>query len=210
MKPSSRIRILIADDHFVVRAGLRSILDEEEDMKVVGEAPNGLKAVEAWETLAPHVALMDLRMPVCSGVEAAKLIRERDPSARILVLSSYEGDEEIHAAMEAGATGYLLKHSSSEQIVPAIRALAAGKKWIPKDVAAQLATRKRSEPLTQREREILQLLATGLANKEVGGRFGLTEGTVKWHVKNILGKLQVPDRTAAVTVALRRGIIQLP
>lgn len=210
MKPSSRIRILLVDDHFVVRAGLRSILDEEEDMEVVGEAPNGLKAVEAWEALTPHVTLMDLRMPVCSGVEAARLIRARDPGARILVLSSYEGDEEIHAALEAGATGYLLKHSSSEQIVPAIRALAAGKKWIPRDVAEQLANRKRSEPLTQREREILQLLATGLANKEVGGRFGLTEGTVKWHVKNILGKLQVPDRTAAVTVALRRGIIQLP
>ena len=206
---ASTIKLLVADDHFVVREGLRSIFRREMDFEMVGEAANGIKAVEAYERLRPDVTIMDLRMPLRTGVEATRIIKEKYPEARILMLSSFEGDEDIHASLKAGAMGYLLKHSSCDQIVPAIRALMTGQKWIPQAVAAHLSARKQAESLTTREREIMRLLATGLANKQIAATFGLTEGTVKCHVKNILAKLQVPDRTAAVTVALRRGIIHL-
>lgn len=204
------ISILVTDDHFVVREGLRSILRRETDFTVVGEAANGLEAVRAHATLRPDVTIMDLRMPVCGGVEAIRRIRAADPTARILVLSNFEGDEDIHAALSAGAMGYLLKHSSGDQITPAIRSLMQGKPWIPREVADNLASRKRGEVLSEREREIVRLLVLGEANKEIASALGITEQTVKSHVKNILAKLQVRDRTEAVTVALRRGIVHLP
>ncbi len=210
MTPAASISILIADDHFVVREGLRSILRREADFTVVGEAANGLEAASAHARLRPDVTLMDLRMPVCGGVEAIQRIRATDPAARILVLSSSEGDEDIHAALSAGAMGYLLKHSSGDQVTPAIRSLMRGKPWIPREVADRLASRARGEILSEREREILTLMVLGEANKQIGSALGITEQTVKSHVKNILAKLQVRDRTEAVTVALRRGIVHLP
>ncbi len=202
------IRILIVDDHFVVREGLRSIIRREVDMRVEGEAANGAEAEERYRDLEPDVTVMDLRMPVRGGVETIRAIREIDPRARILVLSNFEGDEDIHAAIEAGAMGYLLKHSSGDQIVPAIRALMDGRTWIPPEVARQL--RERGEILTPREREILRLIALGEANKQIAGALEITEHTVKSHLKNIFAKLQARDRTEAVTAALRRGIIHLP
>lgn len=210
MNFSSITGILVVDDHFAVREGLRSILRREPDLSVTGEAANGVEAVEVFLRTRPHVVIMDLRMPVRGGVEATRLIREADPQARILVLSSFDGDEDIHAALTAGATGYLLKHSSGDQLVPAIRALLRGESWIPAEVGQILANRKRAEVLTPREKEILHRLALGEANKEIGQVTGISEQTVKSHVKNILAKLQVRDRTEAVTVALRRGIIHLP
>ena len=210
MSPSGSIRILITDDHFVVREGLRSILRREADFTVVGEAANGNEAVTAHARLHPDVTIMDLRMPVCGGVEAIRKIRAASPAARILVLSNFEGDEDIHAALSAGAMGYLLKHSSGDQVTPAIRSLMLGKRWIPQEVAAHLASRERGEVLSDREREIVKLLVLGEANKEIASVLGITEQTVKSHVKNILAKLQVRDRTEAVTVALRRGIVHLP
>ena len=210
MKPSRTFKILVVDDHFVVRAGLRDILSHEPDFIVAGEAANGREAVAAHARLLPDVTVMDLRMPVCGGLEAIRLIRENSPAARILVLSSYEGDEDIHAALSAGAMGYILKHSSDDQITPAIRALLQGKRWIPLEVAGQLAARERGEILSEREREIVRLLVLGDANKQIGDTLGITELTVKSHMKNILAKLKVRDRTEAVTVALRRGIVHLP
>lgn len=212
MSPANpkRIYILIVDDHFVVREGLISIIRREAGMAVIGESSNGLEAVEAYDRLQPDVTIMDLRMPVLGGVEAIATIRQKHPAARILVLSNFEGDEDIHAALEAGAMGYLLKHSSGNQIVPAIHALMAGGPWIPAEVAAQLTHRERGEILSVREREIVRLLVLGEANKQIGDALGITEQTVKSHVKNILAKLKVRDRTEAVTVALRRGIVHLP
>lgn len=210
MSPPKTIRILIADDHFVVREGLRSILLREADIEVVGDAVNGLEAVKSYAKLKPDVTIMDLRMPVCGGVEAIRSILSSHPAARILVLSNFDGDDDIHTALTAGAMGYLLKHSSGDQITPAIRSLAKGKKWIPAEVEKVLAIRNRGETISEREREIIHLLALGEANKEIGHTLGISEQTVKSHVKNILAKLQVRDRTEAVTVALRRGLVHLP
>ncbi|MES2660385.1 MAG: response regulator transcription factor [Verrucomicrobiota bacterium] len=210
MSSENPISILITDDHFVVREGLRSILRREADFTVVGEASNGHEAAIAHARLRPDVTIMDLRMPVCGGVEAIRRIRAADPAARILVLSNFEGDEDIHAALTAGAMGYLLKHSSGDQVTPAIRSLMLGKRWIPREVADHLASRERGEVLSDREREIVKLLVLGEANKQIASALGITEETVKSHVKNILAKLQVRDRTEAVTVALRRGIVHLP
>ena len=207
---AKRIHILIVDDHFVVREGLISIIRKEAGLSVVGECSNGAEAAETYDRLQPDVTIMDLRMPVLGGVEAITLIRKNHSGARILVLSNFEGDEDIHAALEAGAMGYLLKHSSGNQIVPAIHALMDGKTWIPAEVAAQLTNRERGEVLSTRERDIIRLLVLGEANKQIGDTLGITEQTVKSHVKNILAKLQVRDRTEAVTVALRRGIVHLP
>jgi DNA-binding NarL/FixJ family response regulator len=206
----SSFKILVVDDHFVVRAGLRDILQHEPDLLVAGEASNGHEAIEAFSRLLPDVTVMDLRMPVCGGVEAIRLIRCKYPEARVLVLSSFDGDEDIHAALAAGAMGYMLKHSSGDQITPAVRALLKGKRWIPSEIASHLASRERGEILSEREREIVRLLVLGEANKQIGNTLGITELTVKSHMKNILAKLQVRDRTEAVTVALRRGIVHLP
>lgn len=204
------IHILIVDDHFVVREGLRSIIRRETGMAVIGEAANGSEAVQIYDRLLPDVTIMDLRMPLLGGIEAIRMIMSKHANARILVLSNFEGDEDIYAALDAGAMGYLLKHSSGEQVIPAIQSVVNGQKWIPSEVAARLAARERSENLSMREREIVRLLVLGEANKQIGDALGITEQTVKSHVKSILAKLQVRDRTEAVTVALRRGIVHLP
>jgi len=204
------VKILVVDDHFVVREGLRSLIRREPGMIVIAEAVNGSEGVEMHERLQPQVTIMDLRMPVMGGIEAIRAIRQNAPEARILVLTSFEGDEDIHAAFDAGASGYLLKHSSGDQVVPAIHALMRDETWIPPEVESHLAARQRSEVLSTRERQVVRHLALGEANKEIAVSIGISEQTVKSHVKNILGKLHVRDRTEAVTVALRRGIIHLP
>jgi len=204
------VTILIADDHFVVREGLKSLIGRTPQLTVIGEASNGAEAVSAYREHRPDIALIDLRMPVSDGLEAIRGIRGEFPEARILVLSSHDGDEEIHTAINAGAMGYLLKHSSGDQILPAIAALMAGRQWLSPEAAQKLQERNRTESLTPRERELVVLLAQGEANKQIASILGVSEETVKTHVRNILGKLQVRDRTEAVTVALRRGIIRLP
>lgn len=209
MKEEKAIRILVADDHYVVRMGITALVNTEADMEVVGEAADGHQAVEMFQRLNPNLVLMDLRMPAKDGIAATKEIRGANPNARVLMLTTYDGDTEIHRAMEAGAQGYVLKNSTGDKLIPALRAVAAGEKWIPKEIASRLAARKMFEELTPRELQVLQQMAKGLANKEIGDVLKITEHTVKDHLKSILGKLRVADRTEAVTVALQRGIIQL-
>jgi DNA-binding NarL/FixJ family response regulator len=209
MKDDRKIRILVVDDHFVVRMGLIAVVNIEPDMEVVGEAADGNLAVEVFERVKPSLVLMDLRMPIKDGIAATKEIRATHPDARILMLTTYDGDTEIHRAIQAGARGYVLKNSTGDELIPALRAVAAGKDWIPEEIANRLASRKRFEELTPRELQVLRQMATGQANKEIGDVLRITENTVKDHLKNILGKLRVADRTEAVTVAVQRGIIQL-
>jgi DNA-binding NarL/FixJ family response regulator len=209
MKKSPPIRILIADDHYIVRMGLVAMINTEPDMKVVAEASDGDQAVALFKKWHPDLAVLDLRMPVKNGIEAIGEIRKQDSGARILMLTAIDGDECIHNALEAGAVGYVLKDSSEEELIPAIRAAASGQSWIPEEVAKRLAARRMLEELTPREIEVLNELVKGLANKQIADTLNITETTAKWYVKNILGKLQVADRTEAVTVAIRRGIVRI-
>lgn len=205
----AEIRIVVADDHYVVRMGLVALVETEPDLQVVGEAADGAQAVELYRKLKPDLVLMDLRMPVKDGISATREIRDQFPTARILMLTTYDGDDDIHKALSAGANGYLLKNATRESLIPALRAVAAGQRWIPQEVASRLAARKMFEELTPREIEVLKQLAKGLANKEIADVLNISEYTVKDHLKNILGKLHVADRTEAVTAALQRGIIHL-
>jgi DNA-binding NarL/FixJ family response regulator len=200
---------LIADDHFIVRMGLTALVNMEPDMEVIGEAANGAQAVDIFGKLNPDLVLMDLRMPVKDGIQATAEIRNKFPVARILMLTTYDGDEDIHKALQAGAQGYVLKNSTAEALIPALRAVAAGQQWIPKDIASRLVSRKSFEELTPRELQVLHQLARGLANKEIADTLNISEHTVKDHLKSILGKLRVADRTEAVTTAIQRGIIHL-
>lgn len=206
---SKPIRILIADDHYVVRMGLTALVETEADLQVVGEASDGIQVVELYKKHEPDLVLMDLRMPRADGIAATRVIREQFPKARILMLTTYDGDDDIHRALTAGASGYLLKNSTRESLIPAIRAVASGQRWIPQEVASRLAKRKMFEELTPRELEVLNQLAKGLANKEIADVLNISEHTVKGYLKAILGKLHVADRTEAVTAALQRGIIHL-
>jgi len=203
------IRILIADDHYVVRMGLAALVETEPDLQVVGEASDGAQVVQLYRKFEPDLVLMDLRMPRGDGITATREIREKYPRARILMLTTYDGDDDIHKALSAGASGYLLKNSTRESLIPAIRAVAAGQRWIPQEVASRLAARKMFEELTPREIDVLHQLAKGRANKEIADVLKISEHTVKDHLKSILGKLHVADRTEAVTAALQRGIIHL-
>jgi DNA-binding NarL/FixJ family response regulator len=209
MKESKKIRILIADDHYIVRMGLVALVNTEPDMEVVAEAADGSSALELFARHQPDLALLDLRMPGKGGIQTTREIRDRFPAARILVLSAFDGDEDIYRALHAGAQGYVLKSSTAEKLVPALRAVAAGQNWIPEEVASQLASRKVLEELTSRELQVLNQLAKGLANKEIADVLNITEYTVKDHLKSILGKLRAADRTEAVTIAIQRGIIHL-
>ena len=209
MKRENKIRILIADDHYIVRMGLIGLVSTEPDMEVIAEAADGSQAVDLFFKHNPDLALMDSRMPVKNGVQAIAEIRARYPAARVLMLTAFDGDEDIHKALEAGAQGYVLKSSTGEKLIPAIRAVAGGQRWIPSDVATRLASRKWFEPLTPREVQVLSELAKGLANKEIADVLNITEYTAKDHLRSILSKLRVADRTEAVTAALQRGIIHL-
>ena len=209
MKKDRKIRILVADDHYIVRMGLVALVNTEPDMEVVAEAADGAQAIELYAKLLPDLALMDARMPVKDGIEAMVEIRKRFPTASILMLTAFDGDADIRKALEAGAQGYVLKSSTGDKLIPALRAVAAGEHWVPKEVASRLASRNSFEQLTAREMQVLNQLAKGLANKQIADALHITEYTVKDHLKNILAKLRVADRTEAVTVALQRGIIHL-
>ena len=203
------IRLLIADDHLVVRMGLRSMIDTQPDMGVVAEAANGQEAVELFREHKPDIALMDLRMPVMGGVEATIAIREEFPQARVIVLTTYDGDENIYRALRAGAMAYLLKDIPRGEFLDDVRAVHSGQYCIPPAVAARLAQRMPYSELSGRELDVLKLIVEGLSNKEIATTLAITESTVKNHVNSLLGKLRVNDRTQAATMALRRGIVML-
>jgi DNA-binding NarL/FixJ family response regulator len=200
---------LVADDHALIRMGLVSLVNTEPDITVVAEAADGKQAVEQFVKFNPDLVLMDLRMPNKNGIEATLEIRKKSANARVLMLSTFDGDEDIHKALQAGAQGYVLKGSTGENLIPALRAVFAGQRWIPKEVATRLASRRSFEELTPREVEVLRELAKGLANKEIADVLNISENTTKGHLKNIIGKLRVADRTEAVTAAIQRGIIHL-
>ncbi|MEA2714155.1 MAG: hypothetical protein QOK27_2116 [Gemmatimonadales bacterium] len=209
MSSSSPVRILTADDHPLIRAGLVAFLATEPGLEVVAEVDNGEEALEKYRELHPDIVLMDLSMPVMDGLSATKAILDEFPDARVIVLTTYDGDEDIHRALDAGAMGYLVKDMVLADVLNVIRAVHAGRRGIPHTVAAKLAEHTPRIPLTPREIEVLSLVAKGLSNAEVAARIGRAEGTVKVHLKNILQKLEATDRTEAVTTALRRGFIRL-
>lgn len=206
---SDAIRILIVDDHPVLREGVAAILETQEDMVVVGEACDGADAVSRFRELQPDVTLMDLQMPVMDGVEAINAIRAAYPEARILVLTTYEGDVQAVRALKAGATGYLLKSSLRTELVNAIYDVHRGRRHIHRVVADEIALHVANEQVSEREMAILRLIAIGMANKQIASKLGLAEETIKAHLKTIFAKLGVADRTHAVTVAAKRGIIKL-
>jgi DNA-binding NarL/FixJ family response regulator len=203
------ITVLAADDHPLIRAGLEAVINSQPDMRLVAEAANGEEAVERFREHRPSVTLMDLRMPVMDGVGAIKAILAEAPDARIVALTTYEGDEDIYRALSAGAKGYLLKDLLRTELLSVIRAVHRGQRGIPSNVAARLAEYTPRIELTARELEVLELMAKGLSNREIGGVLGRTEGTIKIHVKNILEKLDADDRTGAVTTAIQRGFIHI-
>jgi DNA-binding NarL/FixJ family response regulator len=209
MATAPPIRILTVDDHPLIRAGLAAFLKTESDIEVIAEAGNGEEGIERYRELRPDIVLMDLSMPLMDGLAATRAILDEFPDARIIVLTTYGGDEDIHRALEAGARGYLVKDMLVDEVMDVVRAVHQGRRGIPHAVAAKLAEHTPRIPLTPRETEVLSLVAKGLSNGEVAGRIGRTEGTVKVHLKNILQKLGVDDRTEAVTTALRRGFIRL-
>jgi DNA-binding NarL/FixJ family response regulator len=208
--PSLPIRILTVDDHPIYRGGLAALIAAYKDLQHIGEAANGQEAVERYRVLRPDVVLMDLSMPIMTGVEAIRTIITEFPDARIIALTTWDGDADIHRALEAGARGYLLKDVVSEEVASSIRQVHAGGRAIPADVAQRLAEHTPRIELTDREVEVLSHMARGLSNKEIGVALGRTEATIKVHVLHIFQKLDAPDRTGAVTIGLQRGIIHLP
>jgi DNA-binding NarL/FixJ family response regulator len=204
------IRVMVADDHHVVRQGLVALLKTVPDLQVITEAADGQEAVERYDQNRPDVALMDLRMPKLGGVEAITEIRRKHPAARIIVLTTFDGDEDIYRAIQAGAKGYLLKGMSADELIDAIRAVHAGRSRIPSIVAEKLADRMSGPGLTSRELEVLKAIVAGRSNKEIGTELSISEATVKSHINNLLSKLGVEDRTQAATMALQRGIVHLP
>jgi two-component system NarL family response regulator len=205
----ANIRILIADDHPIVRNGLSLMLKYEPGMETVAEASNGREAVQMFREHQPDITLMDLRMPEMGGVDAITNIHQEFPDARIVILSTYDGDEDIYRGLQAGARGYLLKDAPCDELLQAIRKVYGGKKYIPADVGAKLAERLSSPQLSEREHEVLCMIAKGKSNQEIATALNIAEGTVKFHVNNILSKLQVGDRTQAVIVAFKRGMARL-
>jgi len=204
-----KIRLLLVDDHLVVRVGLRSLLETQPDMVVVAEAAGGDAALREFERHHPDLTLMDLRMPEMDGAATTAALRQRHPGARVLVLTTFDTDEDIYRALQAGACGYLLKNTDSEPLLQTIRAVHAGTYRLPAEVAARLAQRQAAPQLSPREREVLELIVKGRSNKEIGCALGVAENTVKNHVKVILDKLGVADRTQAATTAIQRGIVRL-
>ena len=208
-KPSRPIRILLADDHHVLRQGVRALAADELDMEFVAEASSGHEAIEQFRKHQPDVVLMDLQMPDMNGIDAMIAIRDEFPDARFIILTTYAGDVQISRALKAGARAYLLKSLLRRELLDTIRAVFAGQKRIPADVAAQVADHLADDSLTSREIDVLRLIAAGNANKIVADKLSITEETVKGHVKSILSKLGANDRTHAVTIGLKRGIIEL-
>ncbi|MBD2495848.1 response regulator transcription factor [Nostoc sp. FACHB-280] len=209
MTDNHPIRILIVDDHPVVRQGLAAMIDREADMTVVGQVCNGYQAVEIFPQLQPDVTLMDLRMPEMDGVAAITAICREFANANIIVLTTYDGDEDIYRGLKAGAKGYLLKDAEPDELLLAIRIVNTGQKYIPTSVGAKLAERVGILQLSSRELEVIRLMSTGKTNQEIAAVLQISEGTVKYHVNHILSKLGVSDRIQAVITALKRGIVSL-
>ena len=203
------IRVLAVDDHPLLREGIAALIEGEDDMELIGEASNGREALDLFRKFHPDVTLMDLQMPEMNGIDAIGAIRGEFPDARIIVLTTQPGDVQVSRALKAGARGYLLKGMLRKELLDTIRAVHAGQKRLSHEIAAEIAEHATDGALTPREIEVLRLVAAGNANKEIGARLSLTEVTVKSHVKNILAKLDANDRTHAVTIALKRGIIDL-
>lgn len=203
------IRILTVDDHPLLRKGIAALVNAEPDLKLVAEASNGKEAIEAFRSHQPDVTLMDLQMPGVDGLEAICAIRSEFPDARIIVLTTYTGDMQVLRALKAGARAYILKGQVHKELLDTIRAVHAGQKRIPPEIAAELADHATDDPLTEREVDVLRLIASGNSNKQIADRLSIGEATVKSHVTNILSKLGANDRAHAVTIGLKRGIIEL-
>lgn len=211
MEPVTRrpLTILIADDHPMVREGLSAVINRQSEMRVVAEAGNGREAVEQFVALRPDVALLDLRMPMMDGIEAVMSIYEREPAAHMVIVTSYQSEEDIYRALRAGAQGYILKDAPSKDLIDCIHAVGDGKSWIPPAVGAKLAQRVTERSLTAREMEVIRALAKGKSNKEIGVALNISEGTVKVHVTHMLEKLKVTGRTEAIGEALKRGLVTM-
>jgi DNA-binding NarL/FixJ family response regulator len=203
------IRVLSIDDHPLVREGLAALINDQTDMCIVGQGSTGHEGIKLFRDLNPDVALMDLRLPDISGIDAMLTIRSEFPEARVIIVTSSEGDVEMQRALEGGAKGYMLKSMPPKEVLEAIRKVHAGKKAIPAEIATRLADHLSDEALTAREIEILQQVAEGNRNRDIADRFFISEGTVKVHIKHIMEKLGANDRTQAITIAVRRGIIHL-
>ena len=206
---SARIRILTVDDHALLREGIAAVLESQPDMTLVGEAGNGRDAIEIFRRLRPDVTLMDLRMPDMSGIQAITAIRAEFPRARIVVLTTYGGNVHAAAALRAGAAGYLLKNLVRKELIETIRAVHSGKRRVLPEIATEIAEHVADDALTEREIEVLQGVAAGKSNKLIAAELNISEGTVKTHMKSILPKLDASDRTHAVMIALKRGILDL-
>jgi len=206
---TEKIHIMVIDDQSVVRQGFVALINTVPDMEVIAEGINGQQAIELYREHKPDVTLIDLRMPVLGGVEAIAAIRSEFPDARLIVLTTHDGDEDIYRSLQAGARGYLLKDVFFEELEAAIRAVHSGGRRIPAAIAERLAERMASTDLTAREMEVLELIVRGRSNKEIGTQLGISEATVKSHINNILSKLGVTDRTQAATTALQRGLVHL-
>jgi DNA-binding NarL/FixJ family response regulator len=203
------IRVLSVDDHPLLREGIAALIGLQSDMQLIGEASNGREAVEQFRKHHPDITLMDLQMPEMSGIDAISTIHGEFPDARIIVLTTYSGDSQVFRALKAGARGYLLKGMLRQELMETIRAVHAGRKRVSAEVATEIAEHASDDVLTRREIDVLRLIAEGNANKEIAGHLSLSEETVKGHVQNILAKLGGNDRTHAVTIALKRGMIEL-
>jgi len=209
MNPEQRTRILVVDDHPLLRLGVAAIIDAQSDMRVIAQAGSGEEVVRLFRKHRPDITMMDLRLPGMSGLEALRAIRQEDPHAKCLVLTTYEGDEDIHQALAAGALGYIIKGMSHETLVDALRRVRSGSLFLPPPVMRSLADRTPNLDLSPREREVLSLMVRGESNKEIANELGITEATVKCHVSVILQRLGVNDRTQAVIAALQRGLEHL-
>jgi two-component system, NarL family, response regulator len=209
MTTGLKIGVLVVDDHPIMRLGVAAIINAQRDMRVCAQAGSGEEAVKMFKKHRPDITLMDLRLPAMSGLEALRAIRHDDPQARCIVLTTYEGDEDIHQALAAGAMGYIIKGMSHDTLVDALRRVQAGIRFLPPPIARSLADRTPNSDLSPREREVLALMVHGRSNKEIATALGITEATVKCHVSVILARLEVSDRTQAVVAALQRGLEHL-